>query len=74
MNPIETVYTSNLMTTTTDHVSCERIRGYLNSRNFNLILLETNHDISQHLQSCNMCSKAVNARKQVQQFLRGRLL
>jgi hypothetical protein len=78
MNQLDSIYTANLATaapsTTTEPSSCERVRVYLNSRNFNLGLLERSGELSRHVETCVSCTRAVNARKQVQQFLRGRLL
>jgi anti-sigma factor (TIGR02949 family) len=49
---------------------CERIRKYLDSYINNELLVETNHEVLKHLESCVECADALKVRQQIQNRLR----
>jgi putative zinc finger protein len=50
--------------------ACDKIRGYLDSYISNELLVETNHEVLRHLESCPSCSAEVEARSRVRTRLR----
>lgn len=52
-----------------DQKSCERIRQYLDSYLSNELLIETNHEVLRHVETCQACAEALAARMRVKQLL-----
>lgn len=50
--------------------TCERIRRYLDSYISNELLVETNHEVLRHLQSCPACSAELEARARLKRHLK----
>src|SRR5216684_1862406 len=50
--------------------ACEKIRGYLDSYISNELLVETNHEVLRHLESCPSCSAEAEARSRVKAQLK----
>jgi hypothetical protein len=50
--------------------TCERIRRYLDSYISNELLVETNHEVLRHLQSCPACSAELEARTRLKRRLK----
>jgi hypothetical protein len=50
--------------------ACERIRGYLDSYISNELLVETNHEVLRHLETCLSCAAEVEARSRVRTRLK----
>jgi hypothetical protein len=50
--------------------ACEKIRGYLDSYISNELLVETNHEVLRHLETCPSCSQEVEARSRVKNLLK----
>jgi len=50
--------------------ACERIRRYLDSYLSNELLVETNHEVLKHLESCQSCAEALAVRTRVKNLLR----
>lgn len=48
-----------------EHRPCEKTRRYLDSYLSNELLIETNHEVLHHLETCKECSKALEARARV---------
>jgi predicted anti-sigma-YlaC factor YlaD len=51
--------------------ACERTRKYLDSYISNELLVETNHDVLRHLESCRECAAEADARARLRERLRG---
>src|SRR5262249_44758275 len=49
---------------------CEKIRRYLDSYLSNELLVETNHEVLKHLESCKDCTAELEARARVKNLLR----
>jgi len=49
---------------------CKKIRSYLDSYLSNELMVETNHEVLKHLDSCQGCSDALAGRSRVKQVLR----
>jgi hypothetical protein len=50
--------------------SCEKVRRYLDSYMSNELLIETNHEVLQHLEKCPACSGVLEERVKVRSLLR----
>src|SRR5207247_2439839 len=50
--------------------ACEKTRKYLDSYISNELLVETNHDVLHHLESCPACSAELDARTQLRTRLK----
>lgn len=50
--------------------SCEKVRGYLDSYLSNELLVETNHEVLRHLESCPQCAAELNARERLRSRLK----
>src|SRR5690242_1148307 len=50
--------------------ACEKIRDYLDSYISNELLVETNHEVLRHLESCPSCSAEVEARSRLRARLK----
>lgn len=53
--------------------SCEKVRRYLDSYMSNELLIETNHEVLQHLEKCPACSGVLAERVKVRSMLRDAL-
>src|SRR5437773_9987051 len=49
---------------------CERIRSYMDSHLSNELLVETNHEVLRHLDTCADCARALEDRMRVRKMLR----
>ena len=54
-----------------DSKQCERIRRHLDAYLSNELLVETTSDVLRHLESCQSCSRELEARTRVRDALRG---
>jgi anti-sigma factor (TIGR02949 family) len=50
--------------------ACAKVRGYLDSYLSNELLVETNHEVLRHLESCPQCTAELNTRARVRDRLR----
>lgn len=49
---------------------CERILKLLDSYTSNELMVETNHEVLQHLEACRSCSAALESKMQMKSLLR----
>ena len=54
-----------------EQTDCARIRPYLDSYVNNELLVETNHEVLNHLGSCDGCSEVLRTKVRVKELLRG---
>ncbi len=58
------------MSNGTQKLSCEQVRSYLDSYAGDELLVETNHEMQTHLETCRACSSELEERRRMKSLLR----